>query len=577
MARTSDVDVEDGVYLPSRRSPLLHQKMFPGPEKKAPRPLILDPLRPISAITWSDLDRRSPAPSTVSDSDSDDDHSPIIPSHSPDHPDAASFNSNRVATSHRSMSRSTRSTGGAIEDEARSSLPSLQRSPTPPGLPSKRGSQLAAARRASLPITPISPSDSDQSPSRHGDGTTIFAPAPFSRTSSPSSSSSMHYNPLSPVSPSSPANLVRTSTIARSMAHKPQAMEPVFEDGDADEYAETRSLQLPSPPASPDQDLRWRGSTSSSSSRRPSLAGRQSAPNALPFRPRSSTGPSVALPLTAAFQTSVLRSGSGSSSSAGSSSVPAGQRYPSITASPPPRDRERSRPSSVSAAPRPLPSPPRHGHGSEEDPMARPTEAFRRMSTTDIRHRQPYHSSRDEDPAARAFLRTSDAVRMPHLHEVGPGPSSYRHATVFNPPPPPPPSGAMPSMMNGPSQPLRNPLSPPSSPPALVPAQSAHASGAPRLTVHTNSSTSSHARTLGMGAAHPSAVTWKSLASGSRPSLSSSGSQSRSRSNSVRSVRTLPGQLPHINPGTPLSFSLQNSPEDAELEEGAGRKRRTQA
>ena len=88
--------------------------------------------------------------------------------------------------------------------------------------------------------------------------------------------------------------------------------------------------------------------------------------------------------------------------------------------------------------------------------------------------------------------------------------------------------------------------------------------------MHTSGSSgreSSHARALGMGAAHPSTVTWKSLASGSRASLASQ--QSRSRSNSVRSVRTLPGQLPPIDPVTPLSLSLEGSPEEEERAEDA--------
>lgn len=485
---------------------------------------------------------------------------------------------NRATTSHRSMSRS--STGGAIQVEARDSLPSLQRSPTPPGLPSKRGSHLFAQRRASLPITPLPTSDSSPNPSRRGTGNTampipVFAPLPSS-SSSPSSTSETHYNPLSPVSPLTPANLARTPSHARSVPHKPpRSMEPVPEDTDADtgEYSETRSLQLPSPPASPDEDMRWRaaaGSSSSPSSRRPSLSGRQSTPNALPsnFRPRSSTGPS-ALPLTAAFQTSVLRSGSGG----GASSM---QRYPSITRSPPPpsshrdREHERSRPSSVSVSMSMRASSSPSRVDADDNIMARPTEAFRRLSTTDIRHRHP-HSSREED-SARGFLRTSDAVRVPHLQQLGPGPASHRHATVYNAPPPPPPGAHAVRGPSGYSSPL---TSSHLSPPALSPLPSPP-SQAPRLTVHTNASASTsmaspHHRALGMGGAHPSGVTWKSLASGSRASLASQ--QSRSRSNSVRSVRTLPGQLPPIDPVTPITLSLRGSPEDEEQdEEGQGRR-----
>ncbi|RDX54362.1 hypothetical protein OH76DRAFT_1087222 [Lentinus brumalis] len=175
-ARTSDI--EDEMYLPSRRPSFLHQKMFPGPDgKPLLKPLILDPLRPISALTWSDLRSGANSPSSSTDPGSDELAHPHSHLHLhrgiPDPADQASLQTDRAQTSHRTMSKSTKSsygTAGAIEDEARSSLPSLQRSPTPPGLPSKRGSPAVPSRRASLPITPISPPDSNPSPSRYGSG-----------------------------------------------------------------------------------------------------------------------------------------------------------------------------------------------------------------------------------------------------------------------------------------------------------------------------------------------------------------------------------------------------------------------
>ncbi|KAI0716027.1 hypothetical protein C8T65DRAFT_738269 [Cerioporus squamosus] len=554
-ARTSDI--EDEMYLPSRRPSFLHQKMFPGPdEKPLLKPLILDPLRPISALTWSNLRFGSKSPSSSTDHGSDELAHPDsqFDLGIADPADQVSLSTDRAQNSHRTMSKSTKSshgTAGAVEDEARSSLPSLQRSPTPPGLPSKRGSPAVSARRASLPITPISPPDSSPSPSRYGvgPGMPFFAPTP---AAPPPGAPATPYNPLSPVSPqtASTSSLARSGSYAPSITRKGPGMDPVPEDADADEYAETRSLQLPSPPASPDQsDARW-------SNRRPSLAGRQSAPNALPFRPRSSTGPSVALPLTAAFQTSVLRSGSTSSSSnpGASSQV---QRYPSITTSPPPRTR--SRPSSVSvpmsgssgsSASTPSPAP-------EGDIMARPTEAFRRMSTSDVRHRQPYsNSAREDDPIGRAYLRSSNALQVPEVREAGPGHSSYRHAMVYNPPPQHGVSRDGPTFTTPPPNPL-SPVSP-------IPATHTPSSSARRLSVST-SHTSQHSRPPGMGAPHPPTVTWKSLASGSRSSLSSHQSHlrdpTRSRSNSVRSTRTLPSQLPPLDPVTPLSLSLDGSPE----------------
>ncbi|EJF57581.1 hypothetical protein DICSQDRAFT_183109 [Dichomitus squalens LYAD-421 SS1] len=594
-ARTSDIEDGDGTYLPSWRPSLLHQKMLPGPSLPS---------------SWSDLRSRLGLSSASLSHRADPDRYRDVEDteiEMADDGDEMSLPTNGATVSHGHRTRSTLSgssrsmtTGGAIEGEALPSLPPSQSTPTPPGLPSKRVSPAVTARRASLPITPISPSDSNMSPSSFSSNRNtamhpFVRPLPTPPTMSGSGASQMTPSAMafSPLSPVSPANLARNASYARS-----RGMDPVPEDADADasEYAETRSLrQLPSPPASPDQDhvdARRRGS-SVSSSRRPSLAGRQSAPNALPssYRPRSSTGPSVGLPLTAAFQTSVLRTGSGASSSSiapSRSSFAHGQRYPSITTSSPP---PRSRPSSASvssmssvmaaarASPSPSPAP------DTNDVMARPTEAFRRMSTTDIRQRHPRaSSSRPDSPnaegQARAFLRTSDALGMPQVYETTTSgtssrpSSSHRHAVVYNPPPPGTGiSGGAPPSSFASSRPL--PLTP-TSPPALSPiATPAASSSAPRLSVHTNP------RAPGTGSAQPSAVNWKSLASGSRTSLASthhSSSQTplpRSRSNSVRSVRTLPSHLPPLDPLPPLSIGLKGSSEEDNEDDlrAQGRKR----
>ncbi|OBZ69894.1 hypothetical protein A0H81_10524 [Grifola frondosa] len=50
-------DIDSG-YQPSRRSSFRHQKMFSGPDAHVLLPL-LDPLRPVSTLTWSDLHSRS--------------------------------------------------------------------------------------------------------------------------------------------------------------------------------------------------------------------------------------------------------------------------------------------------------------------------------------------------------------------------------------------------------------------------------------------------------------------------------------------------------------------------------------
>ncbi|KAI0645306.1 hypothetical protein C8Q79DRAFT_1011385 [Trametes meyenii] len=582
-----------GTYLPSRRPSFRHQKMFAGPDAQPLLPLLLDPLRPISALTWSDFRSatrpRSLSPSARSRASASAGSSTASLAMPDDDPaatdDKASFVTNHATTSHRtsSSSSSRRSARDRAHDRpygrdelgrpvisddghapaTRAALPPPHRSPTPPGLASKREYAITAARRASLPlpITPTSPADSGP---RAMSGTPMFAPHP-----SLSSSALMRH----------PSGRPRTAT------QKP-GMEPVLEDSAADVYAETRSLQLPSPPASPEQpQLHWRGvitttTSSSSSHRRPSLTSTSSAPTATttPYRPRSSTGP--AIPLTAAFRTSVLRSGTQSttaSSLSGQSS-----RYPSIITSSPHLHRDMStrvRPSSVSVTQSST------GLLSPESPdMTRPTEAFRRMSTTDIRHRRPSGASPDpgsDDP--RAYLRTSDAARTP---QVLPNTSHYepRAATLSTS------SGAGPSFITPPPNPL--------SLPAL-------ASTPPRLSVHT--------RPPGVG---PSSVTWHASPAGSTTSLSTQQQQQvhyqhqsqnyapqqhgpalvrkkdstalrpipvsalmhspsnghRSRSNSVRSTRMVgagagPAQLPPLDPVTPLTMSSRASPEDEEVQE----------
>ncbi|KAH9856045.1 hypothetical protein C2E23DRAFT_563976 [Lenzites betulinus] len=658
-----------GLHLPSRSSPVRHQKLFAGPDARPQlHPLLLDPLRPLSALTWSwsDLPSRrarsprarsvapgpSPSPSAMAHadaadhSDSDDATDPRSHSHS----------TTRATTSHRS-STSTRPESvrerecrrdelgrPVISDAAttrtRRALPLPPRSPTPPGLPSKREYSIVAARRASLPlpITPTSPSDAAH-PRAAPPGMPLFAPVP-------SASSASSQAPLA-----GPALARHPSSRHRPTTQKP-GMEPVLEDStpDAYAYAETRSLQLPSPPASPEQPQPYphfraspssaahlstaslsnpnaapapAPSTSSSASRRrPSLTASQSAPTAtMPYRPRSSTGP--AIPLTAAFQTSVLRSGS--QSTAASSAASAGHhRYPSIVTSPlalpppsslsavPHRDATgRVRPSSVSVATGSSSS--STGAGgllSPDSPeMARPSDAFRRMSTTDIRHRRPSQAGAGtEQNEPRAFLRTADAARTT---QIQPGLAYDPRAA---------------SMSGGPGGPsFTTPPPHPLSPPALSPTP-------PRLSVHTRgaSMAPSSATWRGSSSSHSSALSpqqpipyqqyhqqyqqqqqqqyqqqqqqsqqqqqqgpalvRRKDSTALRPlpvsalmgppsagmaalSLAQGGGGvggSRSRSNSVRSSRTGTSavQLPPMDLGTPLNMSLRSSPEEDEREEG---------
>ncbi|RPD53441.1 hypothetical protein L226DRAFT_576238 [Lentinus tigrinus ALCF2SS1-7] len=311
----------------------------------------------------------------------------------------------------------------AFDDDALLAL----RNATPSDRASKRSSQVVAARRASLPITPISPSGSSLSLSRRGAGPHMphLAPSPVPPSSR---ATDTPYDPFNPVRP---PTLARTSNVAvsgscgSSMTRRTDTgMEPVPEDSYTGDYAETRSLQLPPPPGFPDQShARW-------SQHSLNHHGHSFLPDAPPSRPPSSTsGRRVALPLTAAFQTSVLRSGNGPSTlSAGASSQK--QRYPSIPMSPTPRTR--SRPSSVSVsmsgAPGASAATPPSVPGA--DIMEPPTEALRRMSTSDATYRQPRFRgpAREDDPIGRSHL-PSD------VRNASPGPSSFRHAMVYHPPP----------------------------------------------------------------------------------------------------------------------------------------------
>ncbi|KAI0654010.1 hypothetical protein C8Q70DRAFT_550773 [Cubamyces menziesii] len=581
-----------GVYLPSRRPSFRHQKMLAGPDAQPLRPLLLDPLRPISALTWSDLRSRtkSPSASTCASTDSlssilmlDDD-----PAAAPS--DQASLATNRATTSHRSSStRSARDRDHATgrRDElgrpvisedgspTRPALPSPHRSPTPPGLSSKREYSSRSTRRASLPlpITPTSPLDSTQPRATSGMPPLYAAPIP----SAPSTA-------VATAGPAAALSRYSTSRPRTTTTQRP-GMEPVLED---DAYAETRSLQLPSPPASPEQSQpHWRGihssvhstdaasASSSSTRRRPSLTTSQSAPTAaMPHRPRSSTGP--AIPLTAAFQTSVLRSGSQSSTATAPSFAPT-HRYPSIVTTPSAAS-GRTRPSSVSVA---ITS---GGGGtgsaallSPESPeMTRPTDAFRRMSTTDIRHRRPTHAEQAQgqtggDPPA--FSRPFEAARTGTQVHARDAPYDPRTASLSIP---------RPSF----STPPPNPLSPPSLSPTP-----------PRLSVHTHSmqgyapthtsssSSSAHSRGPSGGPALvrrkdspalrpiPVSALMGGPSSAGMAGMSLSGS--RSRSNSVRSTRTGHGHasahLPPVDSVTPLTMSWKGSSE--EDEEGEERRR----
>ncbi|KAI8974007.1 hypothetical protein BD414DRAFT_539926 [Trametes punicea] len=551
----ADVNTRD-LYLPSRRSSVPHQKMLSGPDAHPFLPLLLDPLRPMSALTWSDFRSRTKSPSASTDSLSvamSDDGEP------PGTDNAPSLSTNRATTSHRSTStRSTRDrqpnwqndlgrpVTGVDGPATRPALPSPHRSPTPPGLPSKREYSTGAARRASLPLpmTPTSPSDASQS--RTTSGMPLFAPVPSASSTATVAGAALTRYP---------------SGRPRLTTQKP-GMEPVLEDAAADAYAETRSLQLPSPPASPEQPQpQWQGVTSVSAAiapstvtrRRPSLTATQSAPTAMSHRPRSSTGP--AIPLTAAFQTSVLRSATQSTATTSTTR----HRYPSIATSPPAAPGSpagRTRPSSVSVT---------SGSGSAsllspESPEMppRPADTFRRMSTTDIHHRRQAHEEMAQGVPhsgreSQAVLRSTNAARTTQI-QSGAAEHDSRIAAVS--------SG--PSFTTPPPNPL--------SPPALAPTPPrmhhgyTHARASAPSTQQQESQRPALVKRKDSLALRPIPV---SALLGSAPGTGIAGMSlgvtgDRSRSNSVRSTRTGAVQIPPLEPVTPLTLSLKSSSEEGE-------------
>ncbi|KAH9942231.1 uncharacterized protein BXZ73DRAFT_97650 [Epithele typhae] len=337
------------------------------------------------------------------------------------------------------------------------------------------------------------------------------------------------------------------SSSAASMANF--RMAPLYEDGDGGDLAETRSLQLPSPPASPDRGY-------GPQARRPSLTGRPTSTSTSSGRPRAGTGPSTPLPLTAAFNTSVLKAGGGEGARLGrSASVSGSNRFPAIA--------PRSRPSSATVRP--------HAHAGEdaegEKEMARPTEAFRRMSTTDIRQRHPYARELElTQPAAgtsaSAGRRHRDAAVYSPPAPRSPSPLAG-HGQRPHPHPHPHPPSAFP-YGSGARQPsgLASPTPTPTTTPTLNAITNPIQAPAPRLSVQTATATR-HA-----------GVSWKSLASGSKLSMGSQGtfgggssSGSRSRSGSMQSVNTGNLRLPPVDAGSSLSLGLDE--EDRRRKRGA--------
>jgi len=452
-------DIESG-FLASRRSSFRNQKMEAPSGPDALLPLI----DAVSTFTWSDLRSKN------------------LSADSMDQVGTYSFHTDRATTSHvgpgqRTPAYDDYDMEDDDDDYVRSTASSPMRTPTPPGLPSKIGASNVVGRA---------------SPSGHVLSTDAAGETP-------------PMLPISPVSPGAPTTPMSSGSRSRRHTMKP-FMEPVPEHGS---HTSTHSRQLPSPPASPDQDQLWRGS------RRPPLTGTQSLSSTLPFRPRSGSGP--APPLTNAFEASLL------------------------TASPSPdfdAHRSRSRSSSISRE-----------AGQQSEGVLRPVDAFRRMSTTDIRHRHPTYSPPERGMAPISVQPTRAYTRSP---EPGPSqPSGFNRRassaasppTLFSPVPlntatPPPHSSYQSSADIGrtqpPSQAWRSSL------PPRPPSQSQH-EHQPALVKRGDS--------RALRPLPPSAF--------ASPPTSPPTSSSHSRTSSVRSVeteRSIPVRVPSFNPLPPMEF-----------------------
>ncbi|KAI0715850.1 hypothetical protein C8Q72DRAFT_179918 [Fomitopsis betulina] len=368
--------------------------------------------------------------------------------------------------------------------DAQTSAAAANVSPTPPGLPSQIGASTAPAR-ASYSSTPAA--------SAHALHAGMY---PLS--------------PVSPVLPMSRASRARTST-ARP------AMDPVAEHAHGSSGGDVPHLrQLPSPPSSPDQ--REPNSRPSASRRRPSVTASQPPPSALPYRPRSST--TTSLPLSAAFQTSLL---SGTPSNRASMVPPTHHRYPSLAVPTP-----RSRATSVSLEPIP-----------DHSPLERPSDASRRMSTAELRHRHPPSTAAtrpitSSGPGSAA----SGAERIPEYGEPGPSSYAYRHRSMQLERSPP-----LFTNPSSPSAPSARPFRPLPIPGVQSPSRPSPGDPRPVLVKKRDSPA---LRPLPASPFAPPPI-----ASPPGPKQPTT----RMRSSSVMSERSLPRQLPPLAPLPPLDFT----------------------
>ncbi|KAK7691687.1 hypothetical protein QCA50_005087 [Cerrena zonata] len=294
-----------------RQSPFHHKKTGAGPDTLLPL------LTPFSTFTWSDL-QGSNNESTDTIDDRDGMEKVEVYSFPTDNATISHHGQDGWAAGGRSVKTGERSESSAWSAHVSASgLPSPQRSPAPPGLPSK--SSPPADQNKSAQVAP--------STFPIPNPTLVFSPGPLSHPGTyPLSVSSIELSMEHPVKAKS-----RSSRPHSIQLPSPPASPPVPQSSQSGSLSRSRSVRSNSNAALPQSDIRLNRF-------RPPISSNHSAPTALPFRPptsssnppsswTTSTAPSSSStqspPLTGAF-----RKGS-SIASASSNDSPS--RYPAVS------------------------------------------------------------------------------------------------------------------------------------------------------------------------------------------------------------------------------------------------------
>lgn len=298
-------------YSQPGQSPFHHRKTASGPDTLLPL------LTPFSTFTWPDL-QGSNTESTDSIDDGDGMEKVEVYSFPTDNATISHHGEDGWAAGGRSVKTGERSEGSAWSAHVSASgLPSPQRSPTPPGLPSKSSPPADLNKSAQVaPTTFTNPNP-----------TSVYSPGPLPHPgSSPLSASGIELSMEHPVKAKS-----RPSRPHSIQLPSPPASPPVPQSSQSGSFTRSRSVRSNSNAVLPQSDIRF-------NKLRPPISSNHSAPTSLPFRPpTSSTSPpsSWNTPYTASSSstqspplTGAFRKGS---SIVSASSNDNSSRYPAIS------------------------------------------------------------------------------------------------------------------------------------------------------------------------------------------------------------------------------------------------------